>query len=76
MKIKIYTTPSCPYCHQAKDYLNKKRIQFEEIDVSQDQAKAEEMVKVSGQMGVPVIVADEKVIVGFDQNELEKILSE
>ncbi len=76
MKVTIYSTPTCPYCRMAKDYLTKKKIEFEDIDVSQDQAKAEEMVKLSGQMGVPVIVANDKVIVGFDQNEIDKVLNE
>lgn len=75
MKITIYTTPTCPYCHMAKEYFNGKKIPFEDIDVSQDQDKAQEMVKVSGQMGVPVIKIDGKVIIGFDQEQIEKTLN-
>ncbi len=82
MKIKIYSTPTCPYCIAAKKYLADKKIEFENIDVSIDHAKAEEMVKLSGQMGVPVIIVDDKslpagrqVIVGFDKAELDKVLN-
>lgn len=78
MNIKIYTTPTCPYCHQAKAYFTQKKLSFEEIDVSQNQDKAEEMVKVcmpkGGQIGVPVIVIGSKVIIGFDEKEIEKII--
>ncbi len=78
MKIKIYSTPTCPYCSMAKDFLSEKGIEFEDIDVSVDQKAAEEMIEKSGQMGVPVIViikdnGEESVILGFDR---EKLVSE
>lgn len=59
----------------AKEYLNEKKLSFEEIDVSQNQEKAEEMVKISGQTGVPVVLIDGKLIIGFDQAQIEKVLS-
>jgi len=81
MNIKIYTTPTCPDCVMAKNYLRDKKIEFENIDVSSDRSKAEEMVKISGQMGVPVILIDKKglpagrqVIIGFDQEKIENAL--
>lgn len=74
MQITIYSTPTCPYCVQAKQYFKSKNITFEDIDVSADQAKAQEMIKISGQMGVPVIKIDDKILIGFDQDEVEKIL--
>jgi len=74
MKIIIYTTPSCPYCLLAKQYFLSKKITFEEIDVSEDPQKAQEMVDLSGQMGVPVITIDDKVITGFDKEKIESIL--
>lgn len=74
MNIKIYTTPTCPYCFQAKEFLKKKNIPFEEVDVSASQKSAEEMVKISGQMGVPVIQIGEEIIIGFDQERIEKAL--
>ena len=60
---------------QAKQYFQAQKIAFEEIDVNQNSQAAQEMVKLSGQMGVPVIVIDKKVIVGFDQKEIERVLN-
>ena len=73
--IKIYSTPTCPYCTKAKEFLKEKGIKFEDIDVASDQEAAKEMVEKSGQMGVPVIDIDGKIIVGFDQAKLEEALS-
>lgn len=74
MEVKVYSTPTCPYCNMAKDYLTSKNISFQNIDVSTDSKAAEEMVKLSGQMGVPVIVIDGQVSVGFDKARLETLL--
>ena len=75
MKITIYSTPTCPYCVQAKQYFKKKNVDFEDIDVSSDKEKAHEMVELSGQMGVPVIKIDDEIIIGFDQAKIEKLIS-
>ena len=64
--VKVYSTPTCPYCVRAKDYLKEKEIPFVNIDVSSDEIGLQEMVKVSGQMGVPVLVIDGGIIIGFD----------
>ena len=72
--VKVYSTPTCPYCKMAKDYLKAKGVQFEEIDVSEDTARADEMVKISGQMGVPVLDIDGEIIVGFDRQKINKAL--
>ncbi|MEK7655879.1 MAG: glutaredoxin family protein [Patescibacteria group bacterium] len=74
MTIKLYTTKTCPYCKLAKDFLNEKGTSFTEIDVAEDPAAANEMVKLSGQMGVPVIDVDGKVIVGWNKAALEEAL--
>ena len=74
MVIKVYSTLMCPYCHMAKDFLKEHNIKFEDIDVSQNQEAAREMVKKSGQMGVPVIDINGKIIVGFDKEALKKEL--
>ena len=74
MTITLYTTPSCTYCRKAKDYLRQNRIPFTEYDVARDQRRAEEMVRKSGQMGVPVIDVNGRVIVGFNQPEIERAL--
>jgi glutaredoxin-like YruB-family protein len=73
-KIKVYSTPTCPYCIRVKNYLKEKNILFENIDVSVDEAGLAEMIRVSGQMGVPVILIDGDVVVGFDQEKINKKL--
>ena len=73
--IKIYSTPSCPYCHLAKEYLKEKNIDFEDINVAEDEQSLKEMVEKSGQMGVPVIDVDGQIMIGFNRAELDKILA-
>ncbi len=73
-KIEIYSTPTCHYCHLAKDFLTKNNISYVEYNVATDLAKRKEMVEVSGQLGVPVIVIDGEVSVGFDEAALAKDL--
>ena len=74
MAVTIYTTPSCGYCTMAKQWMRRERIQFKEYDVSKDTRRAEEMVNRSGQMGVPVLDVNGRVIVGFNQSEIERAL--
>lgn len=73
-KVTIYTTPNCSVCRKAKEYLAGKGITYEEIDVAADRKAADEMVKKSGQMGVPVIIADGVLLVGFNPFRLEVAL--
>jgi len=73
-KIKIYSTPWCPYCKLAKEFMTSKGIEYEDIDVSTDTEAAQSMIKKSGQMGVPVIEIGSKIIVGFDEHKLAKVL--
>ena len=72
--VKIYTTPTCPYCIKAKKYLTDRKIKFDNIDVSTDTTKAQEMVDKSGQMGVPVLEVDSEIILGFDKEKINKVL--
>ncbi len=74
-KIKVYSTPTCPWCHKVKAFLKDKRVEFEEIDVAADQEAAKKMVEKSGQMGVPQVEINGKMIVGFDQAALEEELN-
>jgi len=69
-QVKVFSTPTCPYCIRAKEYLKEKSIAFENVDVSKDQTGLKEMMRLTGQMGVPVIVVDNDVIVGFDKERL------
>ena len=75
MNIKVYSTPTCPWCTVAKKYLSSKNIAFEDLDVSSDRSAATEMVKKSGQRGVPVIEIENNIIVGFDQGQIDKLLN-
>jgi glutaredoxin 3 len=75
-KITVYSTPTCHFCHMAKDYFKEKKIKFEDIDVSQDQEKAMEMIKKSGQMGVPVIEINGQIIIGFDKEKIEELIND
>lgn len=72
--IKVYTTESCPYCHMVKDFLKENNLKFEEVDVGSDIKQAQEMIKKSGQMSVPVIDIDGKIIIGFDKSKIKETL--
>ncbi len=74
MKVKIYFSPLCPYCIMARDFLKEHGIKSEEFNVQEDRAAAIEMIKKSGQNGVPVIEIDGKLIVGFDEPKLREAL--
>ncbi len=72
--IKIYSTPTCPWCKRAKAYLTEKGIAFESVDVSSDANAQKEMIDKSGQMGVPVLDIDGKIVIGFDKEKIDKLL--
>ncbi|MGC8651191.1 MAG: glutaredoxin domain-containing protein [Minisyncoccia bacterium] len=74
MQVKVYSTPSCPWCQATKNFLKANNIPFEDIDVSQDEKAAMEMVMKSGQMGVPVIDIDNQIVIGFNKPVLEELL--
>ena len=74
-EVVIYSTPTWPWCHRAKEYLSQKGISYTEHDVSTDRDKAQEMIQKSGQMSVPVIIIDGEVVVGFNQSQLDGLLS-
>ncbi|MFH0860621.1 MAG: glutaredoxin domain-containing protein [Candidatus Altiarchaeota archaeon] len=74
MDVKVYSTPTCPWCKKAKEFLKANNVKFEDIDVGSNQEKAREMVKKSGQMGVPVFEIGGKIIVGFDEKAIKAAL--
>ena len=76
MDVTVYTTPTCPYCHHVKDFLTGLGVKLSEHDVSVDRAAADEMVRKSGQMGVPVTMIGDEVVVGFDRARLEQLLAD
>jgi glutaredoxin 3 len=75
-KVIIYSTPTCGYCKMAKQYFSENNVEYEEYDVSVDEAKRAEMVEKSGQLGVPVIEINGEIQVGFNKPEIERALSE
>ena len=74
MNVKVYSTPTCPWCTRVKEFLKSNKVVFEDINVSGDQEASQAMIKASKQMGVPVIIADDIVIVGFDEESLREVL--
>lgn len=72
--VLVYSTPACPWCHKAKDYFKEKGVEFTDYNVASDQAKADEMVKKSNQMGVPVIDINGQIIIGFDRGKIDELL--
>jgi len=75
-KIKLYSAPGCVYCIFAKNFLKENNISFEEIDISKSQTIAQNLVKETGQFGIPVIKIGSKVIIGFDKDKIKKALEE
>lgn len=73
-KVIVYSTPTCPYCHAAKEFLQENNIEFEDVDVSKNQDRAQEMIEKSGQMGVPVLDINGTIIVGYDREQIKKAL--
>lgn len=75
MAVKVYSTPTCPWCAMAKKYLASQNVAFEDIDVSKNRQGALEMIEKSGQRGVPVIDFNGEIIVGFDQKKLDEMIN-
>lgn len=74
MVVRVFSTPTCVFCVTLKSFLKEHNIQFEDIDVAENQAAQKEMIEKSGQMGVPVIEIDGQMVVGFDQGKIKKLL--
>jgi len=72
--VKVYSTPSCPYCTMAKKYLESKNVKYEEFDVSVDRSAAMEMVRKSRQRGVPVLDIDGNIVIGFDKDRIDSLI--
>ena len=73
-EVKVYSTPTCPWCVKAKDFLREHGISFKDLDVSSDEKARNEMLKKSGQMGVPVLDISGEIIVGFDVERIKSAL--
>jgi glutaredoxin-like YruB-family protein len=73
--VTIYSTPVCHFCHAAKEYFKENNVAYTEFDVASDFTKRQEMIEITGQMGVPVIRIDNDVIVGFDEDKVKELLA-
>jgi len=74
MEIKIYTTPTCTWCQRLKEWLKKKKVSFQDLDVIESDTYRDELIEKSGQMAVPVIEIGGEIIIGFDEKKLEDTL--
>ena len=73
-RVLVFTTPSCPWCIRAKQYLRERNVRFREVDVARDPAAARDLVRRSGQTGVPVVEIDGRPVVGFDKQQIDRLL--
>jgi glutaredoxin-like YruB-family protein len=73
-RVLVFTTPSCPWCVRAKKYLRERNVRFREVDVARDPAAARDLVRRTGQTGVPVVEIDGRPIVGFDKPQIDRLL--
>jgi len=74
MTVKVYTTPTCPYCYTLKEFLKEYNIEFEDIDISKDEKVKDDIIKRSGAIGAPIIEVDGEIVVGFDRGKIVKLL--
>ncbi len=73
-RVIVFTTPTCTYCNAVKSYLRSNKIRFKEIDITKDEKAAKDMVRRTGQQGVPVLLINNRPIVGFDKTKINKLL--
>ncbi len=74
-KVRVFSTPVCPFCITLKEFLKQHNVEFEEIDVAKDEKGREEMITKSGQMGVPVIEINGEIVVGFNKEKITELLN-
>lgn len=74
-KIRVFSTPSCPYCVTLKEFLKDRGFEYEDINVATDMKAREEMVQKSQQMGVPVVEIDGQIVIGFDRKKIVQLLN-
>ena len=75
MAVSVYSTPTCAHCTRLKDYLKERQVKFQDIDVSRDERKADEMLHKSRQQGVPVTDFNGTIIVGFDRERIDRLIA-
>lgn len=73
-RVLVFTTPTCPWCQRAKAYLRSRGVAFKEVDVTRNPKAADDLVRRTGRMGVPVVEIDGRPVVGFDQAQIDRLL--
>ena len=73
-KVRVFSSPSCPYCFTLKEFLKEHKVSFEEIDVSKNEKARDEMIKKSGRLEAPIIEIDGEIVVGFDKEKIVNLL--
>jgi glutaredoxin 3 len=73
-RVVVFSTPTCPHCRNAKRYLRKNGIRFKDVDITRDKRAAKDLVRISGQQGVPVIQINGRPVVGFDRAKIDRML--
>jgi glutaredoxin 3 len=73
-RVVVFSTPSCPHCRTAKRYLSQKGVRYTDVDITRDPSAARDMMRISGQQGVPVITVGGRPIVGFDRQKIDQLL--
>lgn len=73
-EVKIYSTPTCHFCHMAKDFFEEEGIAYTEYNVAEDLEKRTEMISKTGQLGVPVIDIEGQIVIGFNESRILELL--
>jgi len=74
-RITVFSTPVCPYCITLKAFLKDKGFDFEDVDISQNEKKKEEIIEKTGKMQAPIIEIDDQIVVGFDKEKICQLLN-
>ena len=74
-QVTVYSTPTCPYCRQVKDYLGQKGVEFADLNVASDLEARNLMVQKSGQLGVPVVEVGDQIVIGFNRTKIDELLA-
>lgn len=73
-QVTIYSTPTCHFCQAAKEFFKENNVEYQDLNVAEDTEKRQEMIEMTGQMGVPVIKIEDDIVVGFDEGKVKELL--
>ncbi len=74
MRVVVFTGPGCSWCKKVKDYLKRNHVSFKEVDVSRSASAQKDIIRMTGQMGVPVVLIGSRTVVGFNKTKIDKLL--